>query len=186
MDDRAATGFTLVELMVTLAVLAILIGWALPAFSALIDHQRLRAAALHIAADLRHARNEALTRHGSQPVGVIFSPGADWCYGISQQLPCSCRQSDWRADDACLLDAAHERLLRRETASAHPSVELIEARFSGGAITLFDPLRGLAQAGTVTLQSARGTRVEIRVSILGRIRICTPADGPRLAGFATC
>ena len=186
MDDRAASGYTLVELVVTLAVLAMLIGWALPAFSDLIDSQRLRAAALHIAADLRHARNEALTRRSTQPVGVSFSPGSDWCYGISQQLPCACTQADWRAPDACLLDVARERRLQRASADLHPSVEILDARFSGGSVTRFDPIRGLAQAGTVRLRSTRGKQVEIRVSLLGRVRICTPDDAPRLAGFASC
>ena len=186
MDDRAPSGFTLIELVTAMAMLAIMITWAVPAFADLVDGQRLRAAAYQLAADLRQARGEAIARHAAQPVGVAFRTGTAWCYGVSQQLPCDCRQTDWRAADACLLDASRQRQLRRETHRSHPHVMLAAARFSGGTLTVFDPLRGTAQAGTVALVSARGKRLEIRVSTLGRVRICAPADVPAPAGFQPC
>ena len=186
MDDRADSGYTLIELMVTIAVLAIFITQAVPTFSDLIDSQRLRAAAQQVAADLRYARAEALKRHAAVPIGVSFSPGDDWCYGISQQLPCDCSLQDWHSGDACLLDISHRRQLHTSRGSAHPNIALLGAAFSSGQTTLFDPLRGIARAGTVALQSARGKRLDIRISLLGRVRICAPADTPSPAGFAPC
>lgn len=184
MDDRARSGYTLVEFLVTLAVLAILVTVAVPAFTDLIDNQRLRAAAQQIAADLRYARGEAVKRHAGIPIGVSFSPGERWCYGISQQLPCDCSVQDWGSAEACLLDLSHRRQLH--TVQRHAQVELIEARFSGGQTTVFDPLRGIARAGTVALQSARGKRLDVRISMLGRVRICAPVDSVSPAGYAPC
>lgn len=186
MDDRGPSGFTLIELVTAMAVLAIMITWAVPAFSDLIDSQRLRAMAWQLAADLRQARSEAVARHASLPVGVAFRPGTAWCYGISQQLPCDCRQRDWWAADACLLDASRQRQLHRTTQREHPHIAITAARFSGGTLTVFDPLRGTARAGTVALASARGKRLEIRVSTLGRVRICAPADAPAPGGVQPC
>jgi type IV fimbrial biogenesis protein FimT len=186
MDDRADSGYTLIELLVTLAVMAILITQAIPAFTDLIDSQRLRAAARHIAADLRYARGEALKRHADVPIGVSFSPGERWCYGISQQLPCDCSVQDWRSPNACLLDLSHDRQLHASSGAAYRNIQLTEAAFSSGQTTLFDPLRGIARAGTVALQSARGKRLDIRISTLGRVRVCAPADSPSPAGFAPC
>lgn len=186
MDDRGPSGFTLIELVTAMAVLAIMIAWAVPAFSDLIDGQRLRAAAYQLAADLRQARNEAVARHATPPIGVAFRTGSAWCYGISQRLPCDCLQPNWRAANACLLDASRQRQLRHETHRSHPHVTLAAARFSGGALTVFDPLRGTARAGTAVLTSARGKQLEIRVSTLGRVRICAPADIPAPAGFQPC
>lgn len=186
MDDRTHDGFTLVELLVTLAVLAILVTTAVPALTDLLDSQRLRATAQRIAADLRLARAEAIKRHADIPIGVTFAPGRDWCYGISQQLPCDCRERDWRSNDACLLDLAHERQLHTAADDTRAQVEVLDARFSDAQTTRFDPLRGTAQAGTVSLRSARGKRLDVRVSTLGRVRICAPAEATGPAGYAPC
>ena len=186
MDGRARSGFTLIELMVAIAVAAIMLTWALPAFTDLIDSQRLRAVAQQIAADLRYARSEAVRRHAALPIGVSFSPGEHWCYGISQQLPCDCAIQDWRSPRACLLDLSHERQLHNIASDAQRNVRLIDARFSSGHTTEFDPLRGLARAGTVALQSTRGKRLDIRISTLGRVRICAPADSVSPVGYSPC
>lgn len=186
MDDRARSGFTLIELMVTIAVAAIMLTWALPAFTDLIDSQRLRAAAQQVATDLRYARSEAIRRHAAMPIGVSFAPGEHWCYGISQQLPCDCTVQDWRSTRACLLDLSHDRQLHTTDGDTQLNVSLIDARFSSGQTTEFDPLRGLARAGTVALQSTRGKRLDIRISTLGRVRICAPADGVSPAGYSPC
>lgn len=186
MDDRALGGFTLAELLVTLAVAAILVTTAIPALTDLLDSQRLRATAQRIAADLRYARTEAIKRHADIPIGVSFAPGRDWCYGISQQLPCDCRERDWRSSNACLLDLARERALHTAYDDTRAQVELIDAHFSSTRTTRFDPLRGTAQAGTVSLRSAHGKRLDVRVSTLGRVRICAPEEAASPAGYAPC
>lgn len=85
--DRPATGvagFTLVELMVTLAVLAILIGVAMPSFTALTHRNRLTAAANELVGAMQTARMEAIRRNSR----VVLCPtttgtacadaGTDW------------------------------------------------------------------------------------------------------------
>ncbi|PJI95763.1 type IV fimbrial biogenesis protein FimT [Acidovorax sp. 69] len=59
---NSALGFTLIELMVTVALLAVLLSLAAPSFQALLETQRMRAAAFDLMADLTLARNEALKR----------------------------------------------------------------------------------------------------------------------------
>lgn len=59
---RSASGFTLIELMVTVAVLAVIVGLATPSFRSLLEAQRMRAAAFDLMADLTLARSEALKR----------------------------------------------------------------------------------------------------------------------------
>ena len=64
-------GFTLVELMVTLTVLAILVGVALPSFRDMILNNRRTAIVNDLVSSLLLARSEAIKR--GQPVSVCAS-----------------------------------------------------------------------------------------------------------------
>lgn len=66
--QRVALGFTLIELMVTVAVLAVIAALATPSFRSILEAQRMRAAAFDLMADLTLARSEALKR------GVVANP----------------------------------------------------------------------------------------------------------------
>jgi type IV fimbrial biogenesis protein FimT len=70
----AKRGFTLIELMVTLAVVAIFSTLAAPSFSQLIAQQRLKTAASALSESLWIARSEALKRNGN--VSFTFTTAA--------------------------------------------------------------------------------------------------------------
>ena len=68
-------GFTLIELMVTVALLVVVMSLAAPSFQSLLETQRMRAAAFDLMADLTLARNEALKR-GSITTPVTLRPAS--------------------------------------------------------------------------------------------------------------
>ena len=68
-------GFTLIELMVTLAVFAILIMMALPSFSAWMNNMRIRGAAEAVQNGLHLARTTAIA-HNTQVMFVFPTPGS--------------------------------------------------------------------------------------------------------------
>jgi len=61
--SRHARGFSLVELMVTIAVLAILLAIGIPSFASLIASNRLTSATNELVAALQTARTEAIRRN---------------------------------------------------------------------------------------------------------------------------
>lgn len=73
-----SSGFTLIELMVTLAMLAILSALAAPSYRQLMASQTMKAASFDILNDLALARNEALKRGEN----VSIAPaGGGWAAG---------------------------------------------------------------------------------------------------------
>jgi type IV fimbrial biogenesis protein FimT len=150
-----ARGFTLIELAITLAVLAILGAIALPSIGAGLDRQRLQATAQALAADIGEARFEAARR--GQPLHLQASAGPAWCWSVSVNPDCPCGQAR-----ACQLQNVR--------AADHPGVQIVSAQ------GLRLDAVGAAQAGTAALlQSRRGDRLRVDVSALGRTRICAAA-----------
>jgi type IV fimbrial biogenesis protein FimT len=75
-------GFTLVELMITLAVLGILITIGVPSFNDLVQNQRVKAATSDIYSSLTLARSEAIKRNAE--VNIVRN-GSSWSNGWTVQ-----------------------------------------------------------------------------------------------------
>ncbi|MDG2524574.1 GspH/FimT family pseudopilin [Stenotrophomonas sp. HITSZ_GD] len=80
------SGFTVLELLVTLAVLAVLLGLGIPAFRASLERQRISGAVFLVAAQFATARHAAITRR--EVVTLCPSAGGtecdetmDWSHG---------------------------------------------------------------------------------------------------------
>ncbi|HEX8011779.1 MAG TPA: GspH/FimT family pseudopilin [Casimicrobiaceae bacterium] len=80
---RRAEGFTLVELLVTVSIVAVLVTLAAPSLTTLSLSQQVRASAGDLQTTLFFARNEAITR--AADVSVVPS-GDDWKNGWAVQL----------------------------------------------------------------------------------------------------
>ena len=86
--NRPAKGFTLIELMVTLAVLAILATVGIPSFQRLAAEYRVSSQANATQAALQFARSEALKRRSDVVVcqggaAIFVRPGVN-CSGVSE------------------------------------------------------------------------------------------------------
>ena len=80
MSGPLRNGFTLIELMVTVAVLAIIIAFAVPSFVNLVENSRVTTQANTLLAAMNLARSEAIKQ--GVPVSVQNKPAdfsAGWC-----------------------------------------------------------------------------------------------------------
>ncbi|MFI8482568.1 GspH/FimT family pseudopilin [Pseudomonas sp. NPDC078700] len=75
-------GFTLVELMVTVAVLAIFAAIAVPSMSSLIQSNRVQGAADEFLSQLQYARSEAILRNRVVTVENTSGTTGEWSKGI--------------------------------------------------------------------------------------------------------
>jgi type IV fimbrial biogenesis protein FimT len=81
---KASKGFTLVEVMVVLAILAILLGIGMPGYRTLIAQQRVKTTATDLHSALALARSEAIKRNRM----VTLSPSVDgWSAGWAIASP---------------------------------------------------------------------------------------------------
>lgn len=86
--SRRTSGFTLLEAVFTMAVLAIILAAAVPSYSHYLARQRLRHVAELLEQDLRHART--LSVEEGRSVYMSFQSGRQWCWGSSRQSACDC------------------------------------------------------------------------------------------------
>lgn len=110
-------GFTLVELMVTVAVVAIMAAIAAPSFTSLINSNRLTGVANELVATLQGARTEAVRRN--ERVVVCRSEDGTTCAGPGDLWPAWVVFADANSNGAL---NAGEPVIRSGT--GHPNVQI--------------------------------------------------------------
>ena len=176
MEDAGHSGFTLVELLVALAVVALLTTTAVPAMARLLDQARLRAATQTLAEEFRQARNHAISQQRSVYFGFSGRPDG-WCYGWRDSHACDCRS---RAATTECRDHSLG-LLHVRTSTDFPAVRLLARGPATRVSVRFSPVRGTASGASVSLKS-RYAESRVIVSPLGRVRVCSP----NARGTAAC
>jgi type IV fimbrial biogenesis protein FimT len=191
---RRMQGFTLVELMITLAVLAVLLVAATPSFVDFFDKYRLRGAVDDAISVIANARASSVK--GNRDVSVAFGGGTGdgaWCVGANQALAPT-GGNPTPAAGACDCTVAAECLVEGRRLAIdvgrHGNVSIAPAN---GAFTFNSRLGTAVAAGaiaapaTVTFTSP-SDRYDLRlvVSALGQSRMCVPAGKPVIAGVSSC
>lgn len=70
---RSSRGFTIIELMITLVIVAVLLAVVVPSFTDLMARRRLEGAATELSTDLQYARTEAISRQ--RDVALVTAAG---------------------------------------------------------------------------------------------------------------
>ena len=172
-------GFTLIELLVVLVVLGIFVIAGVPAMNGFIEKNRVRGAAEVVASEFQLARSEAIKR--GRPISVSFNTvGVKWCFGTDENPGCDCTVVDVNQAGACTLEVGGKDLLKVTSSDAYKGVSVLQ-NFSGGTAT-FDHVRGSVNTGSVVTTSPGGLQMQVQVSALGRIGICSV----NIPGYPPC
>lgn len=162
----AEQGLTLIELMVTVAVLAILLTVGLPNVSSYWQQTRLVSAAEAVYSNLHLLRSVALARNQEIYAKFGNTGGTGWCMALAELDSCDCADSS----TSCALTNMPARNLR---GSDFSNITL-STNLGGNDTSVQMPRGTMSSAGSVTLTSqATGESVDVRISILGRVRICS-------------
>ena len=182
------TGFTIIELLVAVAIAAILIALAAPSFAEFLAKRRVEGTTSELVTDMQFARSEAVSRNA--PVRITFGSG---CYVIHLKSvtvdadPPTCETDPADSDIKTVRIDASRLFLKPE---------------GGLRYFEFDPVRGTAAND---LKSPGNGRIEVCVAnasrdgcgtaahdwklmvvltLLGRVETCSPSGTGYMYGYS--
>jgi type IV fimbrial biogenesis protein FimT len=194
-------GFTLVEFMIVITIVAIGVALAVPSFSDMIERKAVGGAAEAAYEQLQLARSQALKR--SKPILVDFHiNGTDWFVGFTDKMT-GC-EADKNDSSACTVDYnndgmdAFDGYIKRIQGSNHKNITMSLGTAFADTLTgdcasapagtaCFDYVRGLARTGAYDFASANANyKLSVEVTMLGHVNICVPTTEKTITGYRVC
>jgi type IV fimbrial biogenesis protein FimT len=170
-------GFSLVETMVVVSIMAILMATAVPSFQRLQEARRLEGHAAELATDIQHIRSEAVAKNRQMHLR-FGSDAAGTCYLLHSGNTGGCTCTS--AGTAQCTDPMNAPI--KSVGLATTQGVRLQANVS---TMLFDPVRGTTTpAGSINLIADSGKTIRHVVNIMGRTRTCSPQGS--MTGYATC
>jgi type IV fimbrial biogenesis protein FimT len=198
-----ARGFTVIEMMIALAVLAIITSLALPSYRAILEKRQVTSGAQQIAAFLSAAQLEAVKRNERVAVSYDFTDKGDWCIGMVVDADsCVCSYDpdlgDVDGSNTCVVDDSPRVFIPSNLKITMDNTESkgALAAIAGDAAFVFDPIRGMMEdfSDGATFQFLSRPEnlyaLNVRIGPTGRVSICSDttrsADGKQVSGYKPC
>ena len=184
----ANRGFTLLELMIVMVIVAIGVALAVPSYSDAMQRRETTAQAEDLVAFVSFAQSESVKYNEMISVHLTYTDKDNWCIGANEgNAPCDCTETDTGAANFCSLNDV--ATIMRSAAQTYSSMTAA----STDRTLVFDPIRGTmatADLGTnhgLTLESDNGHwSVQVDVAATGRVRVCNPDSAKAIPGYQSC
>ncbi len=175
------SGFTLIELIITILVMTILLGIGVPSYLQFKEDNILLGAAQSLYSDIQLARSEAVKRDTNEVAVRFFDLDGEWCYRVSDDTACNSCDSN-----AC--DIHDDGIIRGVGQSDFPNVTIdVNTASSGEATIPVQARRTTMSAANMTFTYGSTTKkVIVSTNLLGRASICTPSTSSGLTGVDQC
>lgn len=187
-------GFTLIELMVVIAVVAIITSFALPSYRTIIEKRQVTSGAEQMGAFLSAVQIEAVKRSENITVAYEWTDADEWCVGIRSGIEaCDCTDPDPATAD-CTIDG-QVRIFNQDNLN-YPGAMSGMSDGSDDGMFVFDPARGLvySDSSLANYDSAEfefvsddaSYALNVQVSATGRVKYCSDSAGSKVPGYDVC
>jgi len=184
---RRHRGFTIVEIMMSITLVAVAAAMALPSYRVMIEKRQLTNGAEQLAAFVNTV--QGISSRTNRVVTVSYSrvDHDEWCIGaVMGTTPCVCTQTSPSASDYCAIDAQKFVLDNTNTDNREFLHEI-----EGDGAYAFDPIRGLFQdpEDSLTMRlhtDSRDYKLNLMVNNTGRVMLCSEDDEHNIPGYDIC
>lgn len=181
-------GVSLIEVAVTLSVLAMVVSLALPSYEKLRQKRDITSAGEELAAFLQSTRGVSVLTNQPLTVSLVQSGRTAWCVGARLgATACDCSISDIANADYCQIDGAPQIVAHDPSSLSQLVGHSVDTQFT------FEPVRGLminADLGNAHffLLDSENEDYGLRIEMLptGRVRVCSYDSDKTVPGYDPC
>ena len=196
-QQNRSSGFTLIELVIVIVIVALGVALAVPSFRDVVEKRRLSFAAEQVSTLLTFAQSTAVKHNSDVIVNFRYNNHDTWCIGATLgTTACNCFDTDSAQATFCEIEVVARRLDQTEVLPNTTYDLMHQISINGTSITndtiVFDPVRGtVADLDIVNIQmhshqgsdanaGSRNYQLEVDILPTGRVSICTQSGQKKL------